>query len=270
MNTQTQPQPTTRQPLTLAALDAMPAAPLPGGGALLAGCTIPQLETIHDKLARLEGLHDKMSGACATMRGLVLLEVKAKLEHGQFKPWIAERFGKSYRRAAEYMRLAKQFTEDMRAGAARGKSGKSAELRTFELIAQNASGLLTEIEAGALDLENPAVQAVVQWSEGKSAHQLMLDLPEGTRGGNKYERGGEKGARKTLSPEAAAELLRGLCTGAAEQLHAIHEQHAFSVLTPAELDGLIDHAEAVALAAKAWRSMPKAQRDAKLAELLKA
>jgi hypothetical protein len=129
---------------------------------------LPQLEATHDRLAALEAMGEKLSGTCATLKGLVLLEVKHRLGHGKLKPWVAKHYEKSYRTAVDYMNLAREFTKDAKS--------KSAEPCTFAPMLQNVGETLDEIEALKLDLRHPTVRAVADWTEGRSAHQLLLQF----------------------------------------------------------------------------------------------
>ncbi len=89
--------------------------------------------------------------------------------------------------------------------------------------------------------------------------------PATARGGNTYERGGGKGKPKKLTAEQAAKISRDLCLNGSQTLAAIHKDAAYTVLTDAELDGLIDHCDEVHKAALAWRKLTKAQRTEALA-----
>jgi len=159
--------------ITVRDLDVMP---VPGGPALK-DMTVPQLEAAHAQLDTLEAQAESLSGACATLRGLVLAEIKERLPHGQFQPWVKAHYKKSYRSAANYMQL----------GAAYVAETKSAAPCTFGFLLQNAAETLEQIELARLDLRNPLVADVVKWSRNKSATQLLLDIGPAPRGGNTYD-----------------------------------------------------------------------------------
>lgn len=216
-------------------LEIVPPAPV-----ALADLTLPQLEQTHDQLLDLEVLHNNMSGSCAVLRGLVLHEVKHKLPHGKFMPWVKARYKKSHRSATVYMRLARTFVEQ----------SKLAERCQFALLLQGVSETLSQIETLKLDLRHPMVAKVVGWVNGRSAHQLLLDYPS-ERGGDNTPRD-DSGKRISNRRRTKAEIAREEfeeeaiegCRDAAKALRAMltvqgpEEENAWDILSAADLEKL--------------------------------
>ncbi len=153
--------------VALQKLDAEP-------GVALKDLNLGGLETVHDRLAELESLHDTFSGACSTLKGLVLIQIKEVLPRGEWMPWVKGRYQKSHRTATNYIRLGKQFMAE----------SKLAQHCQFAALVQDMATTLQQIEEAKLDLRHPTVNAVVQWSHGRSAHQLLLELGPAERGGD--------------------------------------------------------------------------------------
>lgn len=216
-------------------LEIVPANPL-----ALVDLTLPQLEQTHDQLLHLEQLHNNMSGSCAVLRGLVLTELKHKLNHGEFIPWVRAHYKKSYRSATVYMRLARQFVTD----------SKSAEALPICALLQDMATTLGQIEQAQLDLRHPVVAKVVSWVRGRSAHQLLLDFPS-ERGGDNTPRD-EAGKRISNRRRTKAEIAREEfeeeaiegCRDAAKALRAMltvqgpEEENAWDILSAADLEKL--------------------------------
>ncbi|HWM26575.1 MAG TPA: hypothetical protein VNP98_17290 [Chthoniobacterales bacterium] len=213
----------------------MPATPI-----ALVDLSIPQLEQTHDQLLNLEQLHNNMSGSCAVLRGLVLGELKHKLKHGEFIPWVKAHYKKSYRSATVYMRLARRFVTE----------SKSAEALPICALLQDMATTLGQIEEAKLDLRHPVVAKVVSWVKGRSAHQLLLDFPS-ERGGDNTPRDGS-GKRIANRRRTKAEIAREefeeeafeACRDTAKALRAMltvegpEEESAWVVLSASDLEKL--------------------------------
>lgn len=247
-----------RQPVTLARLDAMPepADCLPAVKPVaLKDCTVTQLEVLHDRFGEMKALHDSMSGACGTMRGLVLTELKLKIGHGKFLPWVRARYDKSPRRAQEYMQSAAAFVAD----------SKCADARAFEFLTQSAADTLAQIELCRLDLSHPLVAAVVKWSDGKSFDQLLLalgDAPAKDRGGNQGNGNGEK-----LTPAEKEAKFLGNCredfTEAFTGLDSLVLNGRWKApsITDGERDDAVACAEKIVKKMRAWLKLPQKLRS---------
>jgi hypothetical protein len=162
------------------------------GAVALVDMTLPQLAEACDGLSRLEKEYENMSGICATLKGLVLIECKTKPElKGQFKSWVTKTFPKSYKSATRYMRLAEAF-------------GRSDSTVTFQVLTQGLADSLEILRKQQLDLSHPIVARVAQWVNGRGAYQLMLDFP-GQRGGAR-----ERKPPGDYDPNSPAEEARDL------------------------------------------------------------
>lgn len=163
------------------------------GAVTLDDLSLPELAEAYDGLSRLEKEYENMSGICATLKGLVLIECKAKPElKGQFKSWVVKTFPKSYKTATRYMRLAEAF-------------GRSDSTVTFQTLTRDLATSVAALREFQLDLSHPAVAAVAQWVNGRGAYQLMLDFPS--------ERGGARARKKApadYDPNSAAEVAHDL------------------------------------------------------------
>lgn len=71
---------------------------------------------------------------------------------------------------------------------------------------------------------------------------------------------------RRLTGHEATNVLRTLCTNVGEHLRCLHSEKAYIALKDAELDGLIDHLEATLEDVRAWRKLPKTDREDALAE----
>lgn len=130
----------------------------------LVDLNVPQLADACRLLEQCQERYDKLSGICATMRGFVLLEVKRKLAHGHFLPWLADNFGKTRKTAAQDMRVARE-------------CGKSRPRVTFETLGRDLASTIKELENAQVDLEHPLVREIAGWVDGRTRYQLLLDYP---------------------------------------------------------------------------------------------
>jgi hypothetical protein len=244
--------PKNTKPVTLNTLQKIPS----GTEVPLADMNLDQLAASYGQLDKVEQSCTTLSGICATLKGLVLLESKRKCTHGKFQPWIKEQFPKGYRTAARYMRIAKEFS-------------KSDTSVTFAALEADLTTSLAVLEQNKLDCANPIVRQVAAWTQGKSSYQLLLELGEGDRGGG----AGDPGGAHVITYEQLTLRLHDACVTAAATLQGIHAQKAYYALNDAELDGFINHAEEVAAEAKRWRNLSKSERESiaqdQLAKLLK-
>jgi hypothetical protein len=226
----------------------------------LADLSPDELANASRSLQEAEERYDRMSGICATLNGLVLLEAKRRLDHGHFTPWLKKNFPKSHQIATTRMRIANDFL---------GKMKPQFHFEAEQLLFTDFARLLEAEKESPLATDSPIVDAVAKFVDGRSFSQLRDALPMHMPGGKTYERDGNKGRRITATPEAALRALRTLCIDGAKQAKVIYEQRAFMALeSDGELDGLINHFEEVAKLAKAWRDMTAAQRAEIFAEHL--
>ena len=172
---------------TLATAPATPIA--------LADMAVPQLAEAGKALDRAADLHENNAATCRVLHGLVLLEAKRKLAHGQFMPWVRKNFPASHRDASRRMESARDFiaalsdpkrTRKLKLDRSvhfeitdRGEGGKSDSPVTFDaqqlLLADLASNL-DALQEAKLDMANPVVAAASAYVGNRSWNQLLLDL----------------------------------------------------------------------------------------------
>lgn len=152
---------------------------------------LPQLAEACHGLLRLASEYENMSGVCVTLHGLVLIECKTRLGHGNFRPWLKEHFPKSFKTATRYMRLGEEF-------------GKRDSTVTFQTLTRDLATSVAALREFQLDLSHPAVAAVAKWVGGRGAYQLMLDFP-GEKGGARKRK-----PAADYDPNSAAEEARDL------------------------------------------------------------
>lgn len=217
-----------------------------GASLALGNMTVPQLTAAAKMLDDCQERYDKLSGICGTMRGLVLAEVKHKLEHGKFLPWLAENFDKSRKTAAQDIRLATEFC-------------KSNPRVTFEILGRDLAETVKELEQAQIDLKHPLVREVAAWVDGRTRYQLLLDFP-GQRGGD------TSGSHKKLSPEEEHKLFLANAKAQFESvflsLDKLVEDDTFKApsITDTLLSDSADLAAEFAKRARAWLKVPRKQR----------
>lgn len=214
----------------------------------LVDLNVPQLAEACRALEQCQERYDKLSGICATMRGFVLIEVKTKLGHGKFLPWLAENFNKTRKTAAQDMRVARE-------------CGKSRPKVTFEILGRDLASTVKELEQSNINLEHPLVKEIAGWVDGRTRYQLLLDFP-GLRGGD------TSGSRKKLTPEEEhAKFLEDARTdfeAAFLALDGITDSATWKAtsISDAMLSDSIELAREFARQAAAWLKLPKDERKA--------
>jgi hypothetical protein len=149
---------------------AIALSPTHSDGVALGDMDVPQLTSAFEMLHGIQGKYDKLSGICATMKGLVLAEVKHKIERGKFLPWVAKHYGKTRKSAAEDMRLAGAFC-------------KSNPRVTFAALGRDMAATVKDLEQAQIDLKHPLVREIAGWVQERSRYQLLLAFPS-DRGGD--------------------------------------------------------------------------------------
>lgn len=137
----------------LADLDAMPSGPVRS----LKDMSLLELEAADRGLRAMPERLESMSGISAVLNGLVLTEIKGRLEHKQWTPWLANNYKKSARTAQVKMKLAKVFS-------------KSA---TVAFFGQLTLALLDDTQTNTLDIQHPVTKGVSAWTAGRSYRQLI-------------------------------------------------------------------------------------------------
>lgn len=162
----------------------------PVSSVALINMNVGQLADACRMLDACQERYDKLSGICATMRGLVLLEAKRKLEHGKFLPWLSLNFKKHRTTAAEDMRIAREFA-------------KCSPTLHFESLGRDLAQTVAELEDAQIDLKHPFVREVAVWVEDRSRAQLLFDFPA-SPGGHHYDHRLKGRGHTTLTPKEQA------------------------------------------------------------------
>lgn len=208
-------------------------------------------------LDRLEAQYENMSGICATLKGLVLIEAKRKLGRGDWTPWMKKNLGaKKARTAQRYMQLGKAFAE------------KNDSTVVFDLLRNDLAKNLDTLRQTQLDLKHPVVAQVAKWVEGKGAYQLMLEFGSSSRGGKTYDRGGEKGKRAAFEVKAYRVLCVGSCEGVQKSAGSLRETKSYRALNQSQLVDLIHALDQANKELRAWFDKPAADRDLIFAQQL--
>lgn len=132
---------------------------------------LSDLEEASNRLKEAPSKLQQMSGVCAVLHGLILSEIKSRLKHKQWTPWLKSHWKTGQRDARKRMQLASAFSK----AATRGDS---EQLRLNLPDAANAL---------ALDLQHPTVKKVSDWTAGRSYSRL---LEEETGDGRENNPGG--------------------------------------------------------------------------------
>ena len=162
----------------------------------LADMSESQLAETFTKLDATREHYDNLSGICATLQGLVLIEVKEKVGHGKYGHWLESNFPKSHKTANRFQRIAEEFLA--RAGAKNTPEAKQLKLDTgvqFDNVNTSTQLLLTDLAASlsavrgaSLDMSHPMIQAISTYAGGRSYKQMWLDLPPALLGGDHRRR----------------------------------------------------------------------------------
>lgn len=176
-----------------------PATAAPG---TLSDMTVPQLAEAGKALDRAGDLHENTAGICRLLHGLVLIEAKSRLEHGEFMPWVKEHFPNSYRDAARRMQAGNDFLATMgdKKLAKKLKCDRPVTFDAQSLLLGDLATNLTEISASQLDMSNPVVEAASKYIGNRSWTQLLLDLGD-ARDNNGGSRKRPNGTKRRTGPE---------------------------------------------------------------------
>jgi len=147
--------------------------------------SVPQLSAAFSDLNVAREKYDNLSGICATLQGLVLLEVKRKLEHGKYGPWLKEHFPKSQDVAGRFVRIAEDFIRRLQTkNTPESKFRVNAEFDASQLLLGDLASNLATIENAKLDMAHPIVRAAAIYAGKRSYTQLWLDLGPTPLGGD--------------------------------------------------------------------------------------
>src|SRR6202140_2698617 len=195
----------------------------------LVDMSVDQLGASYVMLDRIAGEDDNANTVCRLLQGLVLTEAKRKIKHGEFGKWLKKNFPKSQDTAGNYMRASEDFIQKL----SRGKFRSTSEFDpqdAVDLLRKDLKTTLERLGKVKLDLAHPLVRAAAIYAKGRSFYQLCLDLGPAGRGGNPYERGGEKGKRHIPTAEELRLFSRGSCEHASKSLFSLLELKAFNAL----------------------------------------
>lgn len=241
-------------------MKAQPLAKIESSPVALAEMSVDQLGASYVMLDRIAGEHDNANTVCRLLQGLVLTEAKRKISHGEFGKWLKKSFPKSQDTAGRCMRASEDFLQKL----SRGKFRSTAEFdpqSAVDLLRKDLRTTLERLGKVQLDLAHPLVRAAALYAKGRSFYQLCLDLGSASRGGNQYERGGDKGKRHVPTADELRILSRGACENASKSFLSLSELKAFHALNGSELRDLLHRAECVVDDLKAFLKKPAAERE---------
>ena len=154
----------------------------------LSGMSESQLAETFTKLDATREHYDNLSGICATLQGLVLIEVKEKVGHGKYGHWLKENFPKSHDMANRFYRIAENFLERIDAKNTPESKFRSRAKFGEKLLLKDLAASLDAIRGESLDTSHPMVQAIAAYAGNRSYRQLWLDLPPALLGGDHRRR----------------------------------------------------------------------------------
>lgn len=217
------------------------------GAVALVDMTVPELAAAFRGLDQVQEHHERLSGICAIMKGLVLVEAKTKVGHGGFMAWVKENFPKSHKTAGQYRRLAEEF-------------GKLNPKVQFENLRSDMLATIERLDGFQLDLKNPLVKQVADWVDGRSAYQLLLELGPCGRGGDTSSH------RRKLTPaqqhEAWLEDCRTDFESALMAIDRVHDKQLWKApsITNAQRETAADLLLDMARQLRAWNKFSSAQQ----------
>lgn len=137
--------------------------------------TLPELEEADRGLRLMPERLEHLSGICGVLSGLVLHEIKERLPHKHFGPWLENNYGKTSRTARRCMQIGLAFSKTDTVSV---------------LDKQLTLSLFDDARSQSLDLAHPVVQSVVKWTDGRSFRRLIeeeaLDGRGDNKGGNRH------------------------------------------------------------------------------------
>lgn len=222
-----------------------------------------QLAAASRSLLAAEERYDRMSGICATLNGLVLLEARRKIAHGNWIEWVESVAGCSRMHANRKLRIAESFLANL----SKSKCNPRVTFETAtQLLLEDFTAMLGAEAASPIDESNPVFAAVAAYVDGRSYRALADALPIGRRGGWQGGKKSEKPPEQPMTPEQMRGLLRAQCESLGKQLAFVFKEHCYTALNEAELAGLFNHCETVAEAVKNWQRLPHGERQRQLAD----
>ncbi|MDR3405146.1 MAG: hypothetical protein P4L99_21810 [Chthoniobacter sp.] len=166
-------------PGTLSKLPALPSLGRmehlrPATHTMLSDMSPADMGTMLHRLDQARAQYESLSGACATLAGLVCIEAKARLEHGEYIPFLKKHLGKCRDTASQYVSVAKGFL-------------KCRPMTTFDQLTLALMDGAKSVSAITLDRSHPIVDAVCKWTNGRTFYQLKAEeAVHAKRGGNQH------------------------------------------------------------------------------------
>jgi hypothetical protein len=233
--------PANATPVTLEVLDAMP-VPAPKHS-LLSEMNADQLGGMIRGLDQARAQYESLSGTCATLAGLVCLEAKKRVGHGAYGEWVKTHLGKSSKTASLYVAVAKAFL----------KFEPKVKFEQLTLALMDGAATL---ERESLDLTHPTVNAVAQWTKGRTFYELRQTFAG--------EKGGERSKPEKLTAEQEREAFENACREDFERGCMAFDQLVSSgkwkLRNEAEIELMIATAERAIEEGRAWLKVPPSKR----------
>jgi len=210
-----------------------------------------QLGETFTKLNTARLSYQRLSGVCATLQGLVLIQAKETVGHGNYGLWISEHFPKSDETARKFTLLAEDFLAKSQPKLEfESPKGKKSPV---SLLLAEAIQHIDALNSETLDLNHPVVRAVEEYVNERTSTQLWFDLKQEKL---PDQRGGFRPTKKNGAPRAEkrtdAEIARdeyeehapAVCRRTAETmvelllLEGPGKERAWDILDDEELDKL--------------------------------
>jgi hypothetical protein len=128
---------------------------------------------------------------------------------------------------------------------------------------------LPEPKLAKIDKRLPKKRAeLFEYVKGTSQRSWLDQFVDKSRGGNQYERGGEKGKRRGITQAQLEKFLRDGWINLAKSLRVQAKEKTFVFLTDGQLDAVLEILSSAETSMRDWRSKPKTERDELFAAVL--
>lgn len=229
-------------------------------GSALAAVPLDTLVVAQRNIGAVQERVDGLSGIFATLRGVALVEVKSRLKHGEWQPWLKEHFPQSDRNARRLIMIGQAFLEE-----ATSRRAKAAQILKAGSNDQISSALATVADAkfsgeASLDFSHPLLGAIAAFVAGRSSYQLIVEVGALAKGGLREATTPEAAQTEDEKYQAAVRQIQDDTRQTFDILGSLTGRKAFQVLPEPELHLAIDTAEAFLKEAKAWAATPKNKR----------
>ena len=129
-------------------------------------------------------------------------------------PWIRKHYKKSRRTATNYMQIGRRCITE----------SKLASTCQFAALTMEVSKILEQVGKGSLDLSHPIIGIVADWTAGRSAYQLQLEIGDAPKGGKRVKKAGGEESDEDTNPDQAAAIAIWKPILAKLQLEGIDEK----------------------------------------------